>query len=151
LIWAAYIVGGRGNNRGMIIGAFIIVIVEFVFNVMVVSRGSASLPFHGLTSFLDTVFSWLIINVGGLVWSERSVNEIFAHGNVLLSLPHLKLALIGVVIIGALLMSSRGLIPEVPNRPKRPVLVEGDLENNDLSHSNGKAQDQLQTFDDEGK
>jgi branched-chain amino acid transport system permease protein len=44
LIWAAYIVGGRGNNRGMIIGAFIIVIVEFVFNVMVVSRGSASLP-----------------------------------------------------------------------------------------------------------
>ena len=118
---------------------------------MVVSRGSASLPFHGLTSFLDTVFSWLIINVGGLVWSERSVNEIFAHGNVLLSLPHLKLALIGVVIIGALLMSSRGLIPEVPNRPKRPVLVEGDLENNDLSHSNGKAHDQLQTFDDEGK
>ena len=37
LIWAAYIVGGRGNNRGMIIGAFLIVIVEFVFNILVVS------------------------------------------------------------------------------------------------------------------
>ena len=31
LIWAAFIVGGRGNNRGMIIGAFLIVIVEFIF------------------------------------------------------------------------------------------------------------------------
>ncbi|MCZ6710722.1 MAG: ABC transporter permease, partial [Gammaproteobacteria bacterium] len=33
LVWAAFIVGGRGNNRGMIVGAFLIVIVEFVFNV----------------------------------------------------------------------------------------------------------------------
>lgn len=151
LIWAAYIVGGRGNNRGMIIGAFIIVIVEFVFNVMVVSRGSASLPFHGLTSFLDSVFSWLMINVGGLVWSERSVNEIFAHGNVLLSLPHLKLALVGLVIISALLMSSRGLLPEVASRPKRPALVEGELDEGALSNSSGKAQNQLQNFEDKGK
>ena len=147
LIWAAYIVGGRGNNRGMIIGAFIIVIVEFVFNVMVVSRGSASLPFHGLTSFFDSVFSWLIINVGGLVWSERSINEIFAHGNVLLSLPHLKLALIGLVIIGALLMSSRGLLPEVPSRPKRPAVIE----DSSPPDSYENVQPQLQTFGDEGK
>ena len=151
LIWAAYIVGGRGNNRGMIIGAFIIVIVEFVFNVMVVSRGSASLPFHGLTSFLDSVFSWLMINVGGLVWSERSVNEIFAHGNVLLSLPHLKLALVGLVIISALLMSSRGLLPEVASRPKRPASVEGVVEEDALSNSSGEGQNQLQNFKSEGK
>ena len=147
LVWAAYIVGGRGNNRGMIIGAFIIVIVEFVFNVMVVSRGSASLPFHGLTSFLDSVFSWLIINVGGLVWSERSINEIFAHGNVLLSLPHLKLALIGLVIISALLMSSRGLIPEVPSRPKRPTVIEDSSPPDTYEN----VEPQLQAFGDEGK
>ncbi|MDG1839210.1 MAG: ABC transporter permease [Dehalococcoidia bacterium] len=151
LIWAAYIVGGRGNNRGMIIGAFIIVIVEFVFNVMVVSRGSASLPFHGLTSFLDSVFSWLMINVGGLVWSDRSVNEIFAHGNVLLSLPHLKLALVGLVIISALLMSSRGLLPEVASRPKRPALVGGVLDGDALSNSSAEGQNQLQNFEGKGK
>ena len=151
LIWAAYIVGGRGNNRGMIIGAFIIVIVEFVFNVMVVSRGSASLPFHGLTSFLDSVYSWLIINVGGLVWSERSVNEIFAHGNVLLSLPHLKLALIGLVIVSALLMSSRGLLPEVASRPKRPTLVEGELDKGALSNPTEEAQNQPQFFESKDK
>ena len=105
----------------MIIGAFLIVIVEFVFNVMVVSRGSASLPLHSMTSYLDTVFSWLVLNIGGVFWSDRSITEVFPRGDVLLSLPHLKLALIGIVIIGALLMSSKGMVPEVPSRPKRPV------------------------------
>ena len=121
LVWAAFIVGGRGNNRGMIIGAFVIVIVEFLFNVMVVSRGSASLPLHNLTSYLDTVFSWFVVDVGGIVWSVRSITEIFPKGNVILSLPHLKLALIGMVIVGALLTSSKGLLPEIPSRPKRPT------------------------------
>jgi ABC-type branched-subunit amino acid transport system permease subunit len=121
LIWAAFIVGGRGNNRGMIIGAFLIVIVEFVFNVLVVSRGGTSLPLHNMTSYIDTTFSWLVVNVGGVIWSVRSITEVFPRENVVLSLPHLKLALIGIVIVGALLMSSKGLLPEVPGRPKRPV------------------------------
>jgi branched-chain amino acid transport system permease protein len=128
LIWAAFIVGGRGNNRGMIIGAFLIVIVEFVFNVMVVSRGATSLPLHNVTSYLDTAFSWLVINVGGVIWSDQSITEIFPSGDVLLSLPHLKLALIGIVIVGALLMSSKGLLPEVPSRPKRPAGLATNLD-----------------------
>ena len=128
LIWAAFIVGGRGNNRGMIIGAFLIVIVEFIFNVMVVSRGSASLPFHNMTSYLDNVFSWLILNVGGIIWSDRSITEIFPQGDLILSLPHLKLALLGVVIVGTLLTSSKGLLPEVPSRPKRPSNSHSNLD-----------------------
>ena len=119
LIWAAFIVGGRGNNRGMVIGAFLIVIVEFMFNVLVASRGSTSLPFHNITTYLDSIFSWLVINVGGIIWSTRSITEIFPREDVLLSLPHLKLALIGLVIVGALLTSSKGLLPEVPQRPER--------------------------------
>ena len=121
LIWAAFIVGGRGNNRGMIIGAFLIVIVEFLFNILVASRGATSLPFHNMTSYLDTAFSWLVINVGGLVWSARSITEIFPRGEVMLSLPHLKLALIGTVIVGALMVTSKGLLPEVPSKPERPI------------------------------
>ena len=128
LIWAAFIVGGRGNNRGMIIGAFLIVIVEFVFNVMVVSRGATSLPLHNVTSYLDTAFSWLVVNVGGVIWSDQSITEIFPSGDVLLSLPHLKLALIGIVIVGALLMSSKGLLPEIPSRPKRPAGLATNLD-----------------------
>ena len=128
LIWAAFIVGGRGNNRGMIIGAFLIVIVESVFNVLVVSRGGTSLPLHGVISYLDTVFSWLVVYVGGIIWSTRSIAEIFPKENILLSLPHVKLALIGMVIIGGLLTSSKGLLPEVPSRPKRPVVVTRNLD-----------------------
>ncbi len=133
LIWAAFIVGGRGNNRGMIIGAFLIVIVEALFNVLVVSRGASSLPFHNLTSYLDTIFSWLVVNVGGVIWSDLSITEIYPRGEIVLSLPHLKLALIGIVIVGALLTSSKGLLPEVPSRPKRPI---GLATNSDLEKSN---------------
>ena len=61
-----------------------------------------------------------MVNVGGVIWSDLSITEIFPRGNVMLSLPHLKLALIGIVIVGALLTSSKGLLPEVPGRPKRP-------------------------------
>jgi ABC-type branched-subunit amino acid transport system permease subunit len=128
LIWAAFIVGGRGNNRGMIIGAFLIVIVEFVFNVLVVSRGSASLPFHNLTSYLDIVFSWLVANIGGIIWSVRSIEEVFPGGHIELGLSHLKLALIGLVIVGGLLTSSKGLLPEVPQRPKRSAGPTEDID-----------------------
>ena len=128
LIWAAFIVGGRGNNRGMIIGAFLIVIVEFVFNVLVVSRGSASLPFHTMTSYLDIGFSWLVANIGGVVWSVRSIEEVFPKGNIELSLSHLKLALIGIVIVVGLVTSSKGLLPEVPQRPKRSAGLTEDVD-----------------------
>ncbi len=131
LIWAAFIVGGRGNNRGMIIGAFVIVIVEFVFNILVVSRGGANLPFHDVTAYLDTVFSWLIQDVGGLFWSSQSIAEVFPRSNVLISLPSLKLALVGLVIIVALLTSSKGLLHEVPSRPKRAEIKNSQNSKND--------------------
>jgi len=128
LIWAAFIVGGRGNNKGMIIGAFFIVLVEFVLNVMVASRGAASLPLHGLTSYFDAFFSWLIQDLGGLFWSARSITEIFPRGEIVLSLPHFKLSLIGFLIVLALLKSSKGLLPEVPVRPEPEKLSTENLE-----------------------
>ncbi|MFP6679357.1 MAG: ABC transporter permease [Dehalococcoidia bacterium] len=120
LVWAAFIVGGRGNMRGMVVGAFLIVIVEFVFNVMIVARGNPDLAFHGLTSYLDSAFSWFITDFGGMIWSDRSILEAFPKKEITLALTHLKLALVGVVIVVALLVSPKGLLPEVPVRPVRP-------------------------------
>ena len=117
LVWAAFIVGGRGNNRGMVIGAFLIVIVEFFFNVMVVARGSASLPFHGFVSLIDSVFEWLVVDLGGYFWSSLSITEVFSKGDVIVNLAYLKLALIGVVIVVVLQVASKGLLPEIPSRP----------------------------------
>lgn len=119
LVWAAFIVGGRGNNRGMFIGAFLIVLVEFLFNVMVVSRGDSDLAFHNVVTYIDTAYSWLVVDVGGRIWSTLSISEPFPSGNVIVQLTYLKLALIGVVIVGALLLSAKGLLPEVPGRPRR--------------------------------
>tara|TARA_Y100000590_G_scaffold29554_1_gene32972 strand:+ start:4469 stop:7279 length:2811 start_codon:yes stop_codon:yes gene_type:complete len=119
LIWAAFIVGGKGNNKGMFIGAYIIVIVEFVFNVMVVSRSNSDLILHPITTFADKIFGWIIFDLGGLIWSEKSIIEVFPKGNVILELTYFKLALIGLVIIVALRFAPKGLLPEIPFMPKR--------------------------------
>jgi ABC-type branched-subunit amino acid transport system permease subunit len=118
LVWAAFIVGGRGNNRGMVIGAFLIVIVEFVFNVLVVSRGNSEQAFHAVITFMDNAYSWLVVDVGSKIWSTLSISEPFPNGDVTVQLSYLKLALIGLVIVGALLLSAKGLLPEVPGRPR---------------------------------
>ena len=120
LVWAAFIVGGRANNRGMIIGAFLIVIVEFVFNVMVVARGNTDIAFHGVVTYIDRVFEWLLVDLGGLFWSDLSISQVFQRGEITAQLTYLKLTLIGIVIVAALTFSAKGLLPELPGRPKRP-------------------------------
>ena len=54
------------------------------------------------------------------------------------------------MIIGALLMSSRGLLPEVPSRPKRPVLVEKALDKGHTSESKTGVQNRLDAIEGEG-
>ncbi len=60
LVWAAFIVGGAANNKGMVIGAFIIVLMEFVFNVLVAGQGSSDLPLHVTAERIDSLFEWLV-------------------------------------------------------------------------------------------
>lgn len=62
LVWAAFIIGGTSNNRGMIVGAFIIVLMEFVFNVLVAAQGSSDLPLHVTADRIDTLFEWILTN-----------------------------------------------------------------------------------------
>jgi ABC-type branched-subunit amino acid transport system permease subunit len=138
LVWAAFIVGGRANNRGMIIGAFLIVIVEFVFNVMVVARGNTDIAFHGVVTYIDRVFEWLLVDLGGLFWSDLSISQVFQRGEITAQLTYLKLTLVGVVIVAALTFSAKGLLPEIPGRPKRPekrAEVESDPESGSDSSS----------------
>lgn len=125
LVWAAFIVGGRGSNKGMVIGAFIIIITEFIFNVMVVARGDSDLAFHDTVATIDTWFSWLVVDIGGYFWSDLSINTPFTSGDVTAELAYVKLGLIGTVILGSLMVAEKGLIPEVPYRPKRPVIEGG--------------------------
>ncbi|MBL52260.1 MAG: hypothetical protein CMG57_09935 [Candidatus Marinimicrobia bacterium] len=103
LVWAAFIIGGTSNNRGMVVGAFIIVLMEFVFNVLVAGQGSPDLPLHTTASRIDSLFEWTFTNqweaakifatvmvVGLVVRSERLLDigasgaAIFAFGAIAL-------------------------------------------------------------------
>lgn len=68
LVWAAFIIGGAGNNRGMIIGASIIVLMEFVFNVLVAGQGSSDLPLNEVAANIDSWFEWLVIEQVQVMW-----------------------------------------------------------------------------------
>ena len=123
LIWAAFIVGRRANNRGMVIGAFIIVLTEFVFNLMVVARGDIDSIFHEGVAGIDEFFAWFILDVIGMVNSDLSIIEPFGSlepERLEMQLVYLKLVMIGLVIVVSLLLSERGLLPEVPKRPDDP-------------------------------
>jgi neutral amino acid transport system permease protein len=60
LVWAAFIIGGAANNRGMLIGAMIITLTEFFFNVLVAAQGSSSLPLADTADLIDESFIWLV-------------------------------------------------------------------------------------------
>ena len=127
LIWAAFIVGGRANNRGMIIGAFIIALTEPLFNLLSAARGDTDSMFHDNISDIDGALAWFILDIVGVVNSDLSIIEVFGSTNpekITVNLTYFKLMLIGVVILSSLLISERGLLPEVPKRPQNPDLIE---------------------------
>ena len=154
LVWAAFIIGGKANNKGMIVGAFIIVLMEFVFNVLVAAQGSPDLPLHTTADRINRLFQWLITNqwdatkiflylslLGIIVrdrrvsdvglsgvfillftlfmLGERSIDESFTGGVIRADMAYVKVLLIGCLMLFSLKLNSKGLIPEVPFRPKQ--------------------------------
>lgn len=103
LVWAAFIIGGTSNNRGMVIGAFIIVLMEFVFNVLVAGQGSADLPLHSIAERIDNLFEWLftsqwevfrtfsLILFIGLIFRFRNMIEIGISGCALFAFSAIAL------------------------------------------------------------
>lgn len=158
LVWAAFIIGGKANNKGMIIGAFIIVLMEFVFNVLVAAQGSSDLPLHSTADSIDRLFQWSITNqwevskifisitlVGFILQrriisdiglsgtfmflftlimlGERSITESFSGGILKVDMAYVKVLLIGCLMLFSLKLNPKGLIPEVPFRPKKELVM----------------------------
>ena len=167
LVWAAFIIGGKANNKGMVVGAFIIVLMEFVFNVLVAAQGSPDLPLYSTADSIDRLFKWLVIDqldaakvfgiilliglllqhrsiidigISGafiflftlLMLGERSIDESFTGGIIRADMAYVKVLLIGCLMLFSLKLNPKGLIPEVPFRPKNNpvkesmVTLEGD-------------------------
>ena len=158
LVWAAFIIGGKANNKGMIIGAFIIVLMEFVFNVLVAAQGSPDLPLYTTADRIDRLFQWLgtnqwdaskifivILIIGLLIkhratidigisgvfiflftlimMGERSIDESFTGGVIRADMAYVKVLLIGCLMLFSLKLNPKGLIPEVPFRPNKNLIV----------------------------
>jgi len=108
LVWAAFIIGGTSNNRGMVVGAFIIVLMEFVFNVLVAGQGSADLPLHTTAARIDSLFEWLILSQ----WEVVSVFLVAAFvGFAIRSERILEIGLSGVAVFSfsALVLGQRSI------------------------------------------
>ena len=163
LVWAAFVIGGAGNNRGMLIGAMIITLTEFFFNVLVAAQGSSSLPLAGEAALIDEKYIWLITSpmevalyfivlsvimlffkrytlsetlfwfsfiflVCNYIFDARSIDLVFPEtlGGVQVQMTYVKLMLIGLLIMLSLKHNPKGLLPEVPYRPKRPEAIGQD-------------------------
>ncbi|MBT4051227.1 MAG: ABC transporter permease [Euryarchaeota archaeon] len=156
LVWAAFIIGGKANNKGMIVGAFIIVLMEFVFNVLVAAQGSPDLPLYTTADRIDRLFHWLVtsqwevikifivisvigimirnrtisdVGISGififlftlLMLGQRSIDESFTSSIVSADMAYVKVFLVGCLMLFSLKLNPKGLIPEVPFRPKTHV------------------------------
>ncbi|SCC82055.1 branched-chain amino acid ABC transporter permease [Saliniramus fredricksonii] len=86
LIWVMVIVGGSGNNFGAVLGGFVI------------------------------WFVWIQAEPAGL-WLMRAITDTFTFGpamqsHLVDSAPHLRMLLMGVILLTVMRFSPRGLIPE---------------------------------------
>tara|TARA_B100001113_G_scaffold342903_1_gene329598 strand:+ start:1348 stop:4869 length:3522 start_codon:yes stop_codon:yes gene_type:complete len=160
LVWAAFIIGGAGNNRGMLIGAMIITLTEFLFNVLVAAQSSPDLALGDTAKAIDENFVWIvespleiasyfllfsfvlylfrrygasetlfwfsfIFMICHLMFDQRSIDEVFPEvlGGIQVQMTYVKLMLIGLLIMVSLKYNPKGLLPEVPYRPERPVVA----------------------------
>jgi len=102
LVWAAFVIGGTGNNRGMVIGSFIMVLMHFVFNVLI-AASSPDLPLYATANSIDNLFAWIVteqwevtrifflILLFGIMIRSRTTIEIGACGSILFAFTALVL------------------------------------------------------------
>ena len=60
LVWAAFIIGGSGNNKGVVVGSCTILLSNYIFRVLDAGQSSSDLPLHETAVFIDGIFSWLV-------------------------------------------------------------------------------------------
>ena len=93
LIWVMVIVGGSGNNWGAVLGGFLI------WYVWVMAEPAGNALMAALTAGMDPASWW--------------------RGHLLAAAPHLRLFLMGLILLLVLRFAPRGLIPETSGAVRR--------------------------------
>lgn len=126
-VWGAFIIGGRGNNKGMILGGLIIAMSRILvqrLNSITLEDRQANFFLNGL----DQLFRFIVVDVGGTMFGNRSWSTTFDdREDAILDLNFIQILIVGAVIVLFLRFLQRGILPELPYRPERPELKEEEL------------------------
>jgi ABC-type branched-subunit amino acid transport system permease subunit len=116
-IWIVFIIGGRGNNKGMIIGAMAFVLVE-----------RTSRKYDDPDQFLIKSIKWVVENISPLNYTFTGSTEGVPYINRthwtlspswdLVVMSSFQLILVGLALILFVIYAPRGILPEEAYRPK---------------------------------
>ncbi len=123
VVWAAFVMGGRGNNKGMVIGSFIIVLTNNLVTTVSAQFQANSTSFYTvIIDFFNSIYRFWLINIEGTVFGNGVwLNFFNAKNSVSLDLNYLQLSFVGIVILVFTRYFEKGVIPELPYRPKRKL------------------------------
>jgi neutral amino acid transport system permease protein len=120
LIWAAFIVGGRASNKGMVFGAFLIVLMNMVFTAFTTAQNDTDHALYFIVEWLNASLDWIIADlIPNLFASDLAIEEAFLGKPITATLSYVKLLLVGLIIILTLMVAPKGMLPEIPYRPER--------------------------------
>jgi len=128
-VWAAFIIGGKGNPKGMILGASVIAITQYsvnnLSNISATERGSTFL------GPLDVIFRFITVDIGGTIFGNSTWMNSFASEELtVIDQNFLQLLIVGFLIIVFLRYMPDGILPELPYTPKSKS--EGHFEDQEL-------------------
>ena len=135
LVWGAFIIGGGGNIRGVVVGGFVLITSINVFNndeIQKQVQQTALDEIHRV--FVVDIYEWgdwifetffgpiirIFSDEEEIVFFGTSAWTFFWPGEITLSLNILSQAFLGLLIVLVLLLADRGLIPERLYRPDTP-------------------------------
>ena len=68
----------------------------------------------------------ILFGFSAVALRQRSIDESFFGGVVIADMLYVKLLLIGCLMLFSLKYNPKGLLPEVPSRPDRPIKIRSD-------------------------
>ncbi len=121
LVWAAFILGGKANNKGMILGAYIIVLSDQTFRGLATLSG-AERQQNIFLRVVDDIFRFIVVDIGGFLFGKSSYEDTLGPASSIeVDVNFLQISLVGLIIIISMMKFEEGILPEIPYRPRKIV------------------------------
>ncbi len=126
IVWAAFVLGGKGNNKGMIAGSFFIILIDRIIRSMsgVTPSDATSLSVCAQETswglcIIDRIFQFIVIDVEKVLFGTSSYETFLGNEKgIHIDVNYIRYVLIGLIIILVMFRYSDGFLPELPYKPK---------------------------------